>query len=285
MLKPKHKILTAIFKTVVIMVLAVFFLVPLLLVLTGSFTDEITFIKDGYSLGIGKFSLEAYNFLFENESVIQAMVNSLIVCLSFLVLSVIVNTVTAYVLSEKRLPGHNALNMLFVFSMFFSAGMIPTFLVIKGVGLYDSLLALILPGTLSVYNILLIRNYFYSISPSLKEAAEIDGATPFQILWHIILPISKPIIITTGMISLVAKWNSWMDVLLYLDAASKDKWTLQYVVRQILTEFSSFNTDPSAPANTVKNAIVVVTVLPLLIMFPFFQKHFQNGITSGSVKG
>jgi len=285
MMKPKHKILTAIFKTTVIVLLAVFFLVPLLLVLTGSFTDEITFIKDGYSLGIGKFSLDAYRFVFENESVIRALINSLIVCFAFVVLSIIINTVTAYVLSEKKMPGHKALNMLFVFSMFFSAGMIPTFLVIKGVGLYDTLWALILPGTLSVYNVLLIRNYFYSISPSLKEAAEIDGATPFQVLWNIILPISKPIIITTGLISLVAKWNSWMDVLLYLDATSKDKWTLQYVVRQILTEFSSFNTDPSAPVNTVKNSIIVITVLPLLVLFPFFQKHFQNGISSGSVKG
>lgn len=284
-MKPKHKVLNAVFKTTVILVLGVFFLVPMLLVLTSSFTDEITFIKDGYSLGIGKFSFEAYKFVFENESVRQAMINTLIVCFTFVVLSVIVNTLTAYVLSEKKLPGHNGLNMLFVFSMFFSAGMIPTFLVVKGVGLYDTLWALILPGTLSVYNVLLIRNSFYTISPAIKEAAEIDGATPIQILWHVILPISKPIIITTGLMSLVLKWNSWMDVLLYLDASSKDKWTLQYVVRQIMTEFSSFNTDPSAPANTVKNAIIVITVVPLVVLFPFFQKHFQNGITTGSVKG
>ena len=130
-------------KICVIALLAIFFLVPLLLVLTGSFTDEITFIKDGYSLGIGKFSVEAYRFIFENEAVIRALINSLIVCFAFVVLSIIINTVTAYVLSEKKMPGNKVLNMLFVFSMFFSAGMIPTFLVVKGVGLYDTLWALI----------------------------------------------------------------------------------------------------------------------------------------------
>lgn len=285
MVKSKYNFIVVAFKIVVLAILGIFFIVPMWLVLTGSLTEEFTFIKTGYSLGIGKFSLEAYEFVLGNADVIRALINSIIVCFSFVVLSVIVNTLTAYVLAEKNLPGHGWLNMLFVFTMFFNAGMIPTYLVIKGVGLYDSLLALILPGTLSVYNVLLIRNYFYSVSPALKEAASIDGASQMQILIRTMLPISAPIVITTGLISLVTKWNSWMDVLLYLNASSKDKWTLQYVVRQILTEFSSFNSDPNAPVNTVKSAIIVITVLPLLIPFPFFQKYFANGITLGSVKG
>lgn len=285
MLKSKHKFWTFAFKAVVLALTAVFFLVPLWLILTGSFTEEFTFIKNGYSLGIGQFSLDAYAFLFNNELFLSSFRNSIIVSGSYLILSLIISTMTAYVLSEKKLPGHNWLNFLFVFSLYFNAGMIPLYLVIKNVGLYDSMWAMILPGSLSVYNVLLIRNYFYGISPSLKEAASIDGASPMQILWHIILPISKPILITTGLMSLVIKWNSWMDVLLYLDASSKDKWTLQYVVRQVLTQFSNFNADPGAPSNTVKSAAIVLTVLPMLILFPFFQKYFQNGIASGSVKG
>ena len=272
-------------KILVIALLGLFFITPMWVVVTGSFTDEIMFLKDGYSFGIGKFSLEAYKFIFSNDNILRAILNSVIVCVAMVMLSVIVNTLTAYVLAERDMPGHSFLNMLFVFTMFFSAGMIPTFLVIKGVGLYDTLLALILPGALSVYNVLLIRSYFYGVSPALKEAAYIDGASHWSILLKVMLPISMPIIITTGLISLVTKWNSWMDVLIYLDASSKDKWTLQYVVRQILTEFSSFSADTNAPSETVKNAIVIVTVLPLLIPFPFFQKYFANGITIGSVKG
>ena len=272
-------------KVLIIALLAVFFLVPFWLVITGSFTEEFTFIKNGYSFGIGKFSIAAYQFIFENEHVMRALLNSVFVCVAMVTLSVIVNTVTAYTLAERDMPGHSFFNLVFVFTMFFSAGMVPTFLVIQGIGLYDSLWALILPGVVSVYNILLIRSYFYGVSPSLKEAAYIDGANHVQVLWKIMIPISMPIIITTGLISLVTKWNSWMDVLIYLDASSKDKWTLQYVVRQILTEFSSFSADETAPSNTVKNAIVIITVLPLLIPFPFFQKYFANGITIGSVKG
>lgn len=285
MLKSKHKFWTFAFKAVVFALTAVFFLVPLWLILTGSFTEEFTFIKNGYSLGIGQFSLDAYTFLFNNELFLSSFRNSIIVSGSYLILSLIINTMTAYVLSEKKLPGHKWLNFLFVFSLYFNAGMIPLYLVIKNVGLYDSMWAMILPGSLSVYNVLLIRNYFYGISPSLKESASIDGASPMQILWHIIMPISKPILITTGLMSLVIKWNSWMDVLLYLDASSKEKWTLQYVVRQVLTQFSNFNADPGAPSNTVKSAAIVLTVLPMLILFPVFQKYFQNGIASGSVKG
>ena len=272
-------------KVLIIALLAVFFLVPFWLVITGSFTEEFTFIKDGYSFGVGKFSLDAYKFIFANEHVMRALLNSVLVCVAMVTISIVVNTVTAYTLAERDMPGHTFFNLFFVFTMFFSAGMVPTFLVIQGIGLYDSLWALILPGALAVYNIPLIRSYFYGVSPSLKEAAYIDGATHVQILLKVMLPISMPIIITTGLISLVTKWNSWMDVLIYLDASSKDKWTLQYVVRQILTEFSSFSADETAPSNTVKNAIVIITVMPLLIPFPFFQKYFANGITIGSVKG
>lgn len=272
-------------KALICTVLGAFFLVPLWVVLTGSFTDEISFIKTGYSFFIPKFSLDAYRFVLSDANVLRSLGNSLLVCVSFVLLSLVVNTMTAFVLAEPDLPGSRFLNLFFVFTMFFSAGIVPTYLVVQGIGLYNSLLALILPGILSVYNVLLIRSYFYGISPSLKEAAYIDGATYTQTLIKVVLPVSTPILITTGLISLVAKWNSWIDVLLYLDANAKDKWTLQYLVRQILTQFSSFSVDENAPTNTVKNAIVVITVMPLLIPFPFFQKYFANGITIGAVKG
>lgn len=274
-----------VFKIIIGCILALFFLVPLWVVLTGSFTEEITFIKNGYSFLIPKFSLDAYKFVLSNQNVLRSLGNSLFVCVVFVALSMIVNTLTAFVLAETDLPFSGFLNLIFVFTMFFSAGTVPTYLVVQRLGLYDSLSALILPGILSVYNVLLIRSYFYGISPSLKEAAYIDGAKHWQVLLKVILPISTPILITTSLISLVAKWNSWIDVLLYLDANSKDKWTLQYVVRQILTQFSSFSGAEDAPTNTVKNAIVIITVMPLLIPFPFFQKYFANGITIGAVKG
>lgn len=271
------------FKTVLVLLLAFFFLLPLWLVFTSAFTKETAW--SGYSMWVPQFSLDAFVYVFNDSDVMRALLNTVLVSVSTVVLSMAVNTLTAYVLHRKDMPGHKALNLLFVITMFFSAGMIPTFLVINAVGLYDTIWALILPPVLSVYNVLLIRNYFYSVPASLSEAAQIDGASHMRVLLTVLVPVAKPVIITTALISFVTKWNSWMDVLLYLGPNSRHLWTVQYVVRQMLENFNSYSSDPNAPVNTLKNATIVVTILPLIVLFPIFQKYFANGITLGSVKG
>ena len=268
--------------------ISLLFLIPFWVVFTASFTDEITFNLTGYSLVIGKFSLDAYKFLlFREATFLRSIFNSVLVTVLTVFLSMIVNILTAYALSRKAMPGHKVLNVLFVFTMFFNGGMVPTFLVVKGVGLFDTIWALILPQALGVYNALLIRNYFYSIPASMEEAAVIDGAKSIQVLFMVIIPVSKPVILTTALMTAVTKWNSWMDVLLYLSYSSKHLWTMQYMVRQILTDIEGLvgSTGEILPTQTVQSAAIIVSVVPLLLVFPFVQRFFRDGLTMGAVKG
>ncbi len=279
---------TTVANYVLMIAISLLFLIPFWVVLTASFTDEITFNLTGYSLGIKKFSLAAYKFLLLRESTfLRSIFNSVLVTMLTVLLSMAVNVLTAYALSRKSMPGHKALNVFFVFTMFFNGGMVPTFLVVKGVGLFDTIWALILPQALGVYNVLLIRNYFYSIPASMEEAAVIDGAKSIQVLCKILIPVSKPIILTTALMTAVTKWNSWMDVLLYLSYSSKHLWTMQYMVRQILTDIEGLvgSTGEILPTQTVQSAAIIVSVVPLLLVFPFVQRFFRDGLTMGAVKG
>ena len=201
------------------------------------------------------------------------------------VASMFVNTLAAYALSEKDMPGHKFFNGLFVFTMLFSTGMVPIVLVIRTIGLYNQFWALVIPGVINVYNILLIRNYIYSIPKSLKEAAIIDGAGQIRVFFKVILPVSLPIIATTGMMAFVLKWNSYLDVLYYISPDNKDLWTVQYVIMNMLMDFKTNTEDGVMSKYVVQSATIIITIIPLMCIFPFVQKYFQKGLTLGSVKG
>jgi ABC-type glycerol-3-phosphate transport system permease component len=169
--------------------------------------------------------------------------------------------------------------------MLFSTGMVPIVLVIRTIGIYNQFLALVIPGVINVYNILLIRNYLYSIPKSLKEAAIIDGAGQIRIFFKIILPVSLPIVATTAMMAFVLKWNSYLDVLYYLSPDNKDLWTIQYVIMDMLMNFKT-NTEGGVMSKyVVQSATIIITIIPLMCIFPFVQKYFQKGLTLGATKG
>lgn len=283
MVGSKNKIGTVL-KVIFILFFSFMFLLPLWLILTASFEESMSFTKNGYSLVINQFSVAAYQKLFADNLFWSSFLNSFWVTAVTVVLSLFVNTLTAYVLHEKQLPFHRMLNFLFVFTMFFNAGMIPTYLVIKSLKMTDSFLALILPASLGVYNILLIRSYLYSLPKAMEESAHMDGATHMQVLIHIILPVALPVIITTGLITLISKWNSWMDVLIYISKTDGQKfWTVQYYLRY-LREAAEDPTGALRMENLL-SAAIVVTVLPVVALFPVLQKYFANGIALGAVKG
>ena len=254
------------------------FLLPFWLVLMSSVTDEMTFVINGYVLVPKKFSLEGFKFIFgASDLILGSIKNSVIISLTATALTVVIVTMTAYVLSKKYLPGVKWLSLLFVVTMFFSGGTIPSYLVIRSIGLYDTIWALIIPSIGNVFYIVLMRSYFYSLPAALEEAAVIDGASNMQILLRIFVPLSLPMVATIGFFTFVDRWNSWMDALIYLGPSSQKLWPVQYVIKRLLEDMqgllgSSIGSLSEAPAQTAKSAGVIITVAPLVVIFPIVHR-------------
>ena len=198
-------------------------------------------------------------------------------------------TVTmAYPLAKRNLRGRQLILSLVVFAMVFSGGMIPTFLLVKDLGLLNSYWALILPAAINPFSLIIIKNFFQELPQELEESAKMDGATEIGILWRILLPLSKPVLATFALFYAVGIWNDFMSPLLYL--SDNSKWTLQMYLRQVTASsdlLGTGNVDPNyiPPEQGIKFAVIVVATLPILIFYPFLQKHFAKGMLIGSVKG
>lgn len=277
----------------IIAILCVTFILPFWMMIISSFTEEISLRVNGYKLFPSAFSAAGYEYIFSSSdyNILRAIINSVIISVSGTVLSVAVSLITAYALSKKYVVGIKGINVFYIITMFFAGGTIPLYLVIRGIGLYDTIWALIIPSMFSLYHIILVRSYFYSLPAALEEAAMIDGANDFKILVSVFLPISVPMVLTMAFFMFVDRWNSWMDALLYLGQSEKSKSLrpLQFVLKQILENSeNSGGLDGSAaitPVLSAKSAAVVIAIAPLLAIFPIIQRYFVNGITIGAVKG
>lgn len=269
-------------------ILSLVFIVPFWMMITASLSNNSELRVKGISLLIRSFSLDGYKYLFMmSEVFLRSIFNSVYISLLTAFLSVAVCTATAYVLAKKNLVGRKYLNVFFMIPMFFGGGLIPTFLVIYGIGIYDTVWALILPSIVNVYNMLLMRNYFYGVPESLTEAAGLDGASELDILFKIFVPLAIPMMFTIGLISFVGRWNSWLPELMYLGTDSKELWTVQFVLRKILTDMKSLTgqTLVDAPTISAKNAATVIAAMPLVLVSPILQKYLTKGMVAGSVKG
>ena len=277
----------------IIAILCVTFILPFWMMIISSFTEEISLRVNGYKLFPSAFSAAGYEYIFSSSdyNILRAIINSVIISVSGTVLSVAVSLITAYALSKKYVVGIKGINVFYIITMFFAGGTIPLYLVIRGIGLYDTIWALIIPSMFSLYHIILVRSYFYSLPAALEEAAMIDGANDFKILVSVFLPLSVPMVLTIAFFMFVDRWNSWMDALLYLGQSEKSKSLrpLQFVLKQILENSeNSGGLDGSAaitPVLSAKSAAVVIAIAPLLAIFPIIQRYFVNGITIGAVKG
>lgn len=267
------------------------FIYPFLLILVSSFTNNIELQGKGYSLFPEQYSVEGYSYIFRvSDLFLRSLGNTVFISIVTVIISVTVSLLTAYVLSKKYLPGVKFFTALFLITLFFGGGTIPTYLVIRTIGIYDTYWALILPSVCNTFNIILIRSYFYSLPAALEEAAKIDGANDLQVLLRIFLPLSVPIVATIAFFVLVGRWNGWMDALLYLQPGNTDKWPIQYVVRQMLEDMQSLmggnaSSSELIPVLSAQCAGTVIAVAPLIVSFPFLQKFFLRGIMLGSVKG
>jgi putative aldouronate transport system permease protein len=240
------------------------------------------------------FDLTAYKVLFTDSNMWKAYVNTFLYVIPTTILMIITSTLVAYGLNYRNLIGRKYLTMFLLIPMYFSGGMIPTFLLVVKLGIYDNPLSQIIPVCFSIWNIILVKAYFRTIPDSLSEAAKMDGAGLLQILYNIYLPLGKPIFAVLAVYTIVGVWNSWFNAMLYLPHT--DWQPLQMYLRRILIEATktlSQNVDPAAAkllamkqlSNVqMKYAIIIFTSLPVLCTYPFFQKYFVKGMVLGSLK-
>lgn len=273
-----------------LILLSAVFIVPYLIVLSSSVSDELALLKDGYSVIPRGFTLAAYEFIFKNCPILlRSIFNSVGVTIVGTLLGLAVQLMLGYGMSKTYLPGYKIINFLIMFTMMFGGGLVPSYLINKALGLVDSYWALILPGLCSSWNLLLIRNYFQGQSVALEEAASIDGASQFQIFTKIAVPTAKPIIATIALFAGVGGWNDWYLAMLYIQ--DRSKYPIQQVIRELLANFSvlvensaALNNTSVLPQESAKMAAVVVGSLPIILVYPFLQKYFINGMMLGSIK-
>jgi putative aldouronate transport system permease protein len=276
----------------VIFLIAVAFLTisPFLYVIACSFATEQEILTRAFFLIPHTFQIESYKYIFSSATLPRAFLNTLFITIAGTALAMFLTVTLAYSLSKKRLAGRSLILSLISFTLVFSGGMIPTFLVIKGLHMIDTFAALIIPGALSTWNLIVVKNFFEGLPMELEEAAKIDGASDLTILGRIALPLSKPVLATFSLFYAVGYWNSYTSALLYIN--DMKKWTLQIMLRQIImlangvidgSEFDELATRP--PAESIQMAVIVFGTLPILLVYPLLQKHFTKGVIVGAVKG
>ena len=267
-------------------------IIPIIYIIIASFMDPITLQNSGISFDLDKWTTTAYERVLSNSQIWVGFRNAIIYSVVFTVVSVGVTLLAAYPMSRTDFKGRGFFNTLFMITMFFGGGLIPTYLLISNLGLLNSMWAVILPGAFSVWNMIIARSYYQGIPAELREAADVDGANELTYFFMILLPVCTPVITVLALWQFVGMWNSYFDAMIYLNSASKQP--LQLVLRSILIQNqpeSGMISDMQSTAaraqlaELLKYATIIISSLPLLIMYPFFQKYFDSGIMVGSVKG
>ncbi|MGO4733320.1 carbohydrate ABC transporter permease [Paenibacillus sp. 2KB_22] len=280
-----------IFNYVMLGILGILTVLPFLYIIGNSFATEAEITERSFFLIPKVFSFSAYEYIFSSSTIFHSIGVSIFITVAGTLVNLFFTLTMAYPLSRSDFWGRNVMMNMVIFSMLFGGGMIPTYLVIRGLGLLDSYWALMLPGAISAFNLIVVKNFFQQMPPGLEEAARIDGCSDLGVLWRIVLPLSKPVIATFALFYAVGHWNNFFSALLYI--SDSDKWPLQVMLRQIvlLSQASvgdMANMDPNfvqPPEQSIKMAVIVVGTIPILLVYPFLQKHFAKGVMLGSIKG
>ncbi|KJJ41092.1 ABC transporter permease [Bacillus subtilis] len=264
-------------------------ILPFLYIIAGSFATEAELAQRSFFIFPKTFTLEAYKYVFSTPTFIRSMGVSIFITVVGTAVQLFFTFTMAYPLAKRHVKGRNLLLNMVIFSMLFSGGMIPTYLVVKSLGLLDTYWALILPMAINPFNLIIIKNFFQQLPRELEESAKIDGCSEIGVFWRIALPLSKPVIATFALFYAVGIWNDFFHALLYINDSAK--WPLQMVLRQvtILSDLTATNGDAMQntvpPEQGIKLAVIVIATLPILAVYPFLQKHFAKGMLIGSVKG
>jgi putative aldouronate transport system permease protein len=270
--------------------LAVATLYPFLYELTVSLSTPAAVQQGGLQFFPLHPILTAYQDVLSQSGILPAYANTILRTVGATTLSVVLTAMIAYPLAQPDFPHRRAINFLFLFSMLFSGGFIPLFLLVKNLGLLDSRWSLVLPAAVTAMNVIIMRNFFQAIPRELIESAKIDGAGEFRTLLRIILPVSRPVLAVITLWVALSNWNAWFDALIYI--SSPDKQVLQVFIRNtVVTQQSPLltgvmsNAQQTPAAESLAAAAVMVSTLPILALYPFLQKHFTRGLLLGSVKG
>lgn len=265
--------------------------IPLLYIVVASFMDPSVLLSRGLSFRVSDWTLDGYRKILSNPAMIRGFGNAVLYSSAFALITVTVSIFAGYALSDDRLKGRGWFMTLFLITLFFGGGLVPTYLLVKNLGLLDTVWAVIIPGAVNVWNIILSRTFFKGVPRELREAADVDGASEASIFFRIVLPLSKPIIFVLILYAFVGQWNSYFDAMIYLD--NPNLHPLQLVLRSILIQNQvdpGMISDQLAMAEMkrlseiIKYAAIVISSLPLVIMYPFFQKYFEKGVMVGSLK-
>ncbi|SEM06852.1 carbohydrate ABC transporter permease [Paenibacillus sp. OK003] len=266
---------------------------PLVFVLSASFSDPQAVLRGEMFLWPKGINFHSYEKIFQNKDILRGYTNTLIYTSVGTLINLVMTILAAYPLSRKDFIGRNAIMALFVFTMFFSGGLIPTYMLIKNLGMLNTFWVMIIPNAVSIWNIIIMRTFFQqSIPNELHEAATIDGCSNIQTLTRIILPLSMPIIAVTILFYAVGHWNAFFNAMLYL--SDKDKFPLQLILREILIQGQTNDMVKMSTESAIKQqrevegikyAVLVVANIPVLLLYPFLQRYFVKGVMIGAIKG
>ncbi len=288
----KYQILS----NLIMIIWTVLIILPFILLFMSSITDEKVLVANGYSFWPTKFSMDAYGYILKSgKKILSAYGVSILVTAIGTLLNVFLSAMMAYPLAVKNLPGRKFMNFFVFFTMLFNGGIVPSYLMWTSFGIKDTLWAQLLPNFLvSAWNVMMIRTYFTtSIPDSLYEAAEIDGATQFEIFKSVVIPLGKPILVTMGTFAGLTYWNDWTNGLYYL-VKRKDFYNVQNLLNQMVSNIQYLATSSNSnvtsaaatiPSTAIQMAIAFIAILPIMLIFPFFQKYYSKGLTLGGVKG
>lgn len=282
----------AVFNTIGLILLSIVFILPVWHVLMGSISDPLK--VNAYSgvivTPLGEPTLGGYQLVLNNSNILRAYGNTIFVVITATALGLFLTILAAYVMSVKGLYWKKPINFIVTFTMIFNGGLIPTYMIVRNLGMMDTYWSIIIPGCCVAYNIIIMRTSFSEVPDAIMEAATIDGAGHFRILFQIVLPVSKAIIAVIILFYAIQHWNAWFNASIYLQ--DRTKYPLQLVLREIVLNASENSIVADADANTVdifrpliKYCSIMVSIIPMMIIYPFVQKYFVTGVMIGSVKG
>lgn len=277
-----------IFNVLLMCTMMLLILIPLLHVLSASFSDPSAYVRhEGLLWHPLDFCLDAYKAVAKNKNILTGYMNTIFIVVVGTTINLISTLVAAYCLSRKNVMWNGVLMLAIVFSMYFSGGMIPFYLVVKGVGLNGSIWSLIIPTAVNTYNLIIMRTAMASVPESLEESAKLDGANHWTILWKIMVPLVKPTIAVICLYYAVEHWNSWFNAMLFI--RDKAGYPLQLVLREILLQNDASamtaGADDYLISEMIQFATIVVATVPILAIYPFVQRYFVKGVMIGAVKG
>ncbi|WP_019537121.1 carbohydrate ABC transporter permease [Paenibacillus ginsengihumi] len=272
----------------ILIVFSLVTLFPFLYILATSLAPLQQVLRGGLILWPEEVTWDAYRTIFSNTHFVRSLMTTVFVTVVGTLTNLVFTVFMAYPLAKKRLKGRRTMLFLVVFTILFSGGMIPTYMVVKSVGLMNTVWSLILPGAISAFNLIIMKNFFQGIPEELEEAARIDGCKNLGVLFRIVLPLSMPALATFTLFYAVGHWNQFFAAVMYI--TKSNLWPIQVVLRQMIIEGSTQDFEVAMgelniiPA-TIKMAAIIVATVPILLVYPFLQKHFAKGVLLGSVKG